>query len=47
MINFIDVIDRAATGPMMTQKDFDVKVVQTKTNQAQYTDRMLVYIMDQ
>ncbi len=26
MVNFIDVIDRAATGPMMTQKDFDVKV---------------------
>ena len=26
MLNFIDVIDRAATGPMMTQKDFDVKV---------------------
>jgi methylamine--corrinoid protein Co-methyltransferase len=26
MINFIDVLDRAATGPMMTQKDFDVKV---------------------
>ncbi|MBN2322825.1 MAG: monomethylamine:corrinoid methyltransferase [Spirochaetes bacterium] len=27
MVNFIDVIDRATTGPMMTQKDFDVKVV--------------------
>ncbi|MCK4804283.1 MAG: monomethylamine:corrinoid methyltransferase, partial [Spirochaetes bacterium] len=26
MVNFIDVIDRAATGPMMTQKDFDLKV---------------------
>ena len=26
MVNFIDVIDRAATGPMMTQKDFDIKV---------------------
>lgn len=26
MVNFIDVLDRAATGPMMTQKDFDVKV---------------------
>lgn len=26
MVNFIDVIDRAATGPMMSQKDFDVKV---------------------
>jgi len=26
MINFIDVLDRAATGPMMTQKEFDVKV---------------------
>jgi hypothetical protein len=26
MVNFIDVIDRAATGPMMAQKDFDVKV---------------------
>jgi len=26
MVNFIDVIDRAATGPMMSQKDFDLKV---------------------
>lgn len=26
MVNFIDVLDRAATGPMMTQKEFDVKV---------------------
>ncbi|MHC4103629.1 MAG: monomethylamine:corrinoid methyltransferase [Planctomycetota bacterium] len=26
MVNFIDVIDRAATGPMMTQKDFDIKL---------------------
>lgn len=27
MVNFIDVLDRAATGPIMTQKEFDVKVV--------------------
>jgi len=26
MVNFIDVLDRAANGPMMTQKDFDIKV---------------------
>jgi methylamine--corrinoid protein Co-methyltransferase len=26
MVNFIDVIDRAATGPMMSQKDYDIKV---------------------
>ena len=26
MVNFIDVLDRAATGPMMTQKEFDIKV---------------------
>jgi methylamine--corrinoid protein Co-methyltransferase len=26
MVNFIDVLDRATTGPMMTQKDFDLKV---------------------
>ena len=26
MVSFIDVLDRATTGPMMTQKDFDVKV---------------------
>jgi len=26
MVNFIDVLDRATKGPMMTQKEFDVKV---------------------
>jgi len=26
MVNFLDVLERATSGPMMTQKDFDIKV---------------------